>query len=357
MASFKSTTDTATSAAGEIRMRRTLLMLGGAAFLGGCATGSKSGGAVLSLQDAPMEDAPVMPTKLQIERAMSGRRTRVVVMQPEEAAAARGAGLPAVAVATLEHMLGAGVEIVDRSVAGRLDTELKRAEMAGSGNAPAYSGGDVADYAISVVMGVAGVTSTEVPASQSVDKKTGKAVYTARSFTHRARSSMTVRVFEMPSLRLVSSVPMDSTVTALAQPSPPTPAQAFELMRKATENTINDNRGEILNDFAPRGYATERRVKGDLSYIRTTLGRRTGAKTDQEVEIVRLQTSTDPLTKKASVNEAVIATGVVSDDISDDHSYVAVTDKKEAARVRKGDIVRTKFNLSPTEIKAQAPER
>lgn len=332
--------------ADHVFLRRTLLVLGGTVFLGGCATGAKTKGAVQGMQDVPLEDAPVMPTKLQIERAMAGSRTRVVVMQPEEVVASRGAGLPAVAIATLEQMLGRGVEIVDRNVAGRLDAELKRAEMMGGGSAPAYSGGDVADFAISVVMGAATWTSQEVAASQYIDKKTGKPVITPRSFTHGARSSMTVRVFEMPSLRLVSSIPMDSSVTVSGQPSPNTQAQGMELMRRATENAINENRGPVLNDFAPRGYATERRVKGDLSYFRTTLGKRTGAKIEQDIEIVRLQTSVDPLTKKRSVNEAIIAKGVVSDDIGDDHSYVAVKDAKEAARVRKGDVVRTKFDPS-----------
>lgn len=326
--------------------RRALLVLGGAVLLGGCATGAKTKGAVLSMKDVPLDDAPVMPTQLQIERATSGSRTRVVVMQPEEVAASRGAGLPAVAIATLEQMLGRGVEIVDRNVAGRLDAELKRAEMTGSGGAPAYSGGDVADYAISVVMGVSGWTSQEVPASQYKDAKTGKITYTPRSFTHGARSSMTVRIFEMPSLRLVSSIPMDSSVTLSGQTAPAGASQGMELMRRATENAINENRGPVLNEFAPRGYATERRVKGDVSYFRTTLGRRTGAKTDQDIEIVRLQNSVDPLTKKRSVNEAVIARGVVSDDIGDEHCYVAVKDAKEAARVRRGDVVRTKFDPS-----------
>ncbi len=327
-------------------LRRAVLGLGGAVLLAGCATGAKTGGGVQTMQDVPLQDAPVMPTQAQIERAMSGSRSRVVVMQPQEVAASRGAGLPAVAVATLEQMLGRGVEIVDRNVAGRLDAELKRAEMMGNGSAPAYSGGDVADYAISVVMGVAGWGSQEVPASQYVDKKTGKVTYTPRSYTHSARSSMSVRIFEMPSLRLVASIPIDGSVTVSGQPSPASPSQGLDLMRRATENGINEERGPVLNEFSPRGYATERRVKGDFSYIRTTLGKRTGAQIEQEVEIVRLQNSVDPLTKKRSVTEAVIATGVVSDDIGDDHSYVAVKDAKAAGRVRRGDVVRTKFDPS-----------
>jgi hypothetical protein len=338
----------AVAAAVSTTQRRALLVVGGGVLLGGCATGAKTGGRIQDLTEAPMEDAPSMPSKQQIERATTNTRSRVVILQPQEAEASRGAGLPAVAIAALEQLLGQGVEIVDRNLAGRLDAELKRAEMAGSGGT-SYTGGDVADFAISLVMGVAGWSFTDNPASQSIDKKTGKMVTTPRNFTHNARSAMTIRVFEMPSLRLISSIPADSSVTLLGQAAPMGPSQGFEQMRRATQNAIAEKRGEVLNDFSPRGYVSERRVKGDLSYFRTTLGRRTGATVEQEIEIIRLQNSVDPLTKVRTVNEAVIAKGVVTDDLSDNHSYVAVKDVKEATRVRRGDVVRTKFNLSTTE--------
>ncbi len=321
--------------------RRLALVWGGSFLLTGC-------GASLTLPKRPQEmtlvnlqPADVMP---KLDGAELSRRTRVVVMPSAESSTARGAGLPNVAASALETLLGAGgVEVIDRNKGNALQDEIKLADTLSDGSAPAYNGPEVADYAISVVMGTASWNTEFVPAFSYKDKE-GKAITIPASHTHSGRSGMSIRVYQLPSLRLVTSVPAQGQVKATLQDRPASQSKGVQLMQSATEDGVLRARGAVLNEFSPKGYVTERRVHEKVSYFRILLGRQTGAKSGQVVRVYTIERSTDPLTKRVTTAEAKIATGRISELVSDEYSYVVVDDEKEAARVRLGDIVRVEHD-------------
>lgn len=323
--------------------RRWALAAGGAWVLAGCGPKVSLPKRPQEMAALPMQPADVMP---KLDQDSLSRRTRVVVLRPEDSPSARGVGLPEVAAAALESLLGAGgVEVVDRKLATKLESEIKVADMRGSGNMATYSGPEVADFAVSVVMGNASWGSEFIPAASYTDKK-GRVTNTPASHTHRGKSAMTVRIFELPSLRLLVSVPLEGTVSKVGQQSAAGPQQSAGLMRDATEDGIRDAKGPVLNEFSPKGYITERRVHEKVSYFRTLLSKQSGAQKGQSVDIFTLERSVDPLTKRATVNTVQVAKGVVSELVSDEHSYIVVDDEKAAARVRLGDIVRVKHDPS-----------
>ena len=312
------------------RLRRHLL-LGGASLtvLTACQTTVVDGGAA-AWKEATLADAEVVPAVTD-----PSRRTRVVVLPSDDSPSARGAGLGAVASAALEQILGpGGVEVVERKLADRLEQELKLAEMKGSGS---YGGPDVADYAIRVVMGTAGWDSPYVPPSQKKNVLTGQMVNDPGGFRHVGKSSMTLRIYALPSLKLIEQYPIEGSVARPNQPATANPSVAIGLMRAATEGGIQGKKNEVLNEFAPKGYITERRTKEKKSIFRVQLGKNTGAKTGNKVEIWTLQKV------GSSFDEVSLGSGVMSNIVGNDGSWILVDDEKVAGRVRKFDYVKVKM--------------
>jgi hypothetical protein len=310
--------------------RRSIVLGAGALLaLAGCQSTKVDGGAA-AWNPVPMQDADVVPANLD-----PSRRARVVVLPSDESPSARGAGLAEVASAALESALGTGgVEIVDRKLANRLDQELRLAEMQSTGKS--YAGPEVADYAIRVVMGTAGWRSTFVAASSYKNPLNGQMVNVPASYTHAGSSNMTLRIYTLPELKLVESIPVEGSVTVTSQNSPATNAHAAGLMRSATDAGIKSKRAQVINEFAPKGYITERRVKGDKSIFRVQLGKNTGAKAGNKVEIWTQQKV------GSSFDEVSLGTGVMSDIVGTEGSWILVDDAKRAARVRKYDFVKVK---------------
>lgn len=311
--------------------------MGGLALLSlaGCLTSPKIEGGAAAYSAAPLPDAEVVPVNLD-----PSRRTRVVVLPSNESPSSLGAGLADVASAELETVLGAGgIEVVDRKMASRLDQELKLAEIKGSGT---YGGPEVADYAIRVVMGNAGWSSNFVQPSTKKNILTGKQENVPGGHEHVGTSVMTLRIYTLPSLKLVEALPVDGSVSFGQKPAAATQqANGVDLMRNATATGIRSKRAEVLNEFQPKGYITERRVKEKVSIFRVQLGKNTGAKRGNEVQIWTLQKVGNGL------DEVNLGKGVVSDVVGADGSWIVVSDEQVAARVRKGDYVKVRVSSNP----------
>jgi hypothetical protein len=107
-------------------------------------------------------------------------------------------------------------------------------------------------------------------------------------------------------------------------------------MKAATESGVKSKKSQVLNQFSPKGYITERRVLGDKSIFRVQIGKGTGAKAGDKVEIWTLQKVGN------SFDEVSLGTGVMSDIVGNEGSWILVGDAKQAARVRKYDFVKVK---------------
>ncbi len=312
-------------------MRRHLVVasLALAAALAGCNSTKIDGGAA-AWNDATLKDADVVPGNTD-----PSRRTRVVVIPSEDSPSARGAGLAAVASAALETLLGSGgVEVIERKLAGKLEDELKLAEMRGTGS---YAGPDVADYAIRVVMGNAGWNSTFIAASQYVNPLTKKTETIPASYTHSAQSAMSLKIYQLPSLKLVEQMNTTGKVNLTTQQRAAGPGDAIPLMRGATDDGIKSKRNDVLNEFAPKGYITDKRVKDKKAIFRVQLGKNTGAKPGDPVEIWTLQKV------GSSFDEVSLGKGRMSDIVGNEGSWILVDDEKVAGRVRKFDYVKVKM--------------
>lgn len=317
------------------------LALSAAAALAGCLASAPIIGTDKPPSEwpvVPMESASVMPDPSMMTRERLNRRTRVVVMQPAEIATARGWGLEEVARTSLEALLAAGqIEVVDRRLAGRLENELKLCDMKGCSQP--YRGPEVAEFALLVEMGA---TNSSTQYEEAL--KIRKATLSPAGHVGKGESNMIIKIYELPTLRLVNSVNVKGSARTMPQPTPPNQAQLLTAVRKATQDAIESGKVGVLSELIPRGYISERRALEKRSIFRALISRNMGAVKGDKVEIVSLSVSEDPLTKRRMTDRHMVATGFVSEVQSDEASWIIVDDQQQAARIRRGDIVKVVKN-------------
>jgi len=143
-----------------------------------------------------------MPT----EAALSSERLKVIVMESSDGGNAdvRRAQLPQALTRDIEAMLGAnGVEVIDRNVATRLDQEIRMCEMQAN-KCGIDTGPAVARYAVKATITRASYGARYV--ERQVMKIKGKDVVTDPYYSHSAAASVSLKVYELPSMREVKAI-------------------------------------------------------------------------------------------------------------------------------------------------------
>ena len=316
---------------------RKLGALTAALMLSGCVATKVD---LAKFRESSLKEAEIMPTKAQLERL----RTKIVVFEADDAAAnhIRNAGLGLTLSSTVEKELAvSGAEIIDRSIANKLGDELRLAESRGSGS---YQGPDVAQFAIRGKISSAEYGAKFNEATSYTDKKTGKTSTSPSSYSHSAGVVGSINVYELPSLRLVSSIKMNGKASANDPKQNANVQIGAALLRKATESAVEDSSHELKNLFAPKGYVVEKRVDGDKNIFKILMGRDQGVKTEDKVVIYSLRRKTNALTGVESVEEVPVAEATVSEHISNDESWASLADKQAAGKIRLGDFVKVKYS-------------
>jgi hypothetical protein len=305
------------------------------ALLSGCATSRID---LSKYRDADLKEAEIMPTKDQLNQ----QRIKVVVFEADEGGLANAvdAHLGASLTKAVEkEFSSAGAEVVDRNLAGKLSDELKLAELQGSGG---YEGPQVAQFAIRGKLISAEYGARYYEATTWKDKK-GEYHVNPAYFEHQARVTGSVSVYELPSLRLVTTVNVGAGVSVTDPRTPANRQTGASLLRSATGKAVSDSDYLLKNLVAPKGYVVERRTDGTDSIFKILIGRGQGAKQEDKVVIYSLRKKTNALTGKEQTEEMPVAEAKVSDQIGETESWVIPENKDAAAKVRLGDYVKVKY--------------
>ncbi len=322
------------------------------AALSGCAT-TNIGGDPMQWQPVSIPKAQYMPSDDQLDPRKLGR-TRVVVMQARDSRTYLGQGLAEHATAGLEQLVGSTgkVEIIDRKLADKLDNELKLIEVRGTASS-GYNGPVEADFAVTVELGPASFNSRYAQAVQIPQKDKPPLVITPAGYVNSAKAAMTVRVYELPSLRVVLQQAVEGSVSSAGQPREITSnVQGLNLVRDAITDGISDVKGKLLTELSPRGYIVDRRSKDKKSIFRALISAQAGAKQGDTVEIFNVRQNSVEFgnIKRTSFEEVRVATGKISNLVNNDFSWIIVDDEKQAAAIKQGDVVRIRagndFNLN-----------
>ncbi len=312
------------------------ILLGAALLsLGGCATGP--GADVFGkFVDAPLTDAEVMPVS--VARAA---RPKVMVMEADDGVdkLAKEAKLGSALTKSVEQLLGGrSLEIVDDALAPKLADALRKAETAGSS---AYGGPKVADFVIKPVISNSSYGADYTPPSSYTDKK-GRVTNVPGSYSHAAKMAAALRIYEMPSLKLVTTVNIKGSDSMSSPTSGANNATGANMLRAAAENAVSsNNKVDILNVFATKGYIASKRTHEGKSLFQVTLGKQDGLKKGDAVSIFSVRKSAPLFDGTIPPNEEILVVEcTVSEMVTDATAWIYPKDETRAAQVRRGDLAR-----------------
>jgi len=308
------------------------LALSGLLVLGGCASSEVS----LSefSNDAPLQSADRLPSEADLNRQ---GRAKVVVFEAEDSNLDRARRAQAATTLTraVEEMLGAnGAEVIDRSIATKLGQELQLAEVKGVGG---YDGPSLANFAVKPSITLAEYASEYVAASSYTDKK-GKTYTTPASYSHKANVNISLRVYEIPSLRPLK------TLNGRGSNSQSTSDRGSQdlsvsMVRAASQNALKDVQADLLNLFAPKGYVLGKREKKGKSIFRISIGSEQGIIPGNRVVFFSERESVHPITKKVGYDKIPLAEGTVSNLVTGGEAWVIPEDEEKSRRIRLGDQI------------------
>jgi len=320
----------------------------GAALLSGCATTIPNPNTFAKVSLKP---TTVMPTKAEL----SNKNARVVVFSVDDRdikiAKSAKAG-HTLSTELTKHISVTGAEIVDRSIAKKLQKEIALAELKGNND---YKGPNIADYAISGKVSTANTDASFTESSSWKDKKGVWHTIPAKC-TYSAEINATMSIYKLPSLKFAKSISVEGSVstsedTRNSNCSYSRSAQEG-LVRSAATSAINKARTGFQNYFAPKAYVLERRIKEDKNIFKISKGKTYGFTPDSEILFYQAEIANNPITGEESIEEAVISKGTISDRVGDKHAWIVVDDET-ASLIKLGDYVKVEYEIGTMEVIGQ----
>jgi hypothetical protein len=288
-------------------------------------------------------DAEFIPSKEQLQSTEV-----LVVVLPVKSSQTSGFEVGAVPqlTASIEDGLNqAGIEIIDRSLAGSLADELYAYEASGEYNG---SGINVADYAIMPAVG-----NVEIRKSHSAArtwKKDGKMYSSPATCTFRATMTGSIKLYQMPEMSNIDSLSLNGTSSQSYDSNnsscPMSNDLIYAIGSAATEDAVYAQTANLQSHFSKAGYVLEYRKKDDFHMVNISLGSNNKIKPGQKIKFSTKTQRTNRVTGKTSISEIPYSfSGIVSDLIEADNSWVIIEEEAET-KVKFGDLARTHYEKS-----------
>lgn len=295
-----------------------------------------------------MSDADVMPSKKQLAQ----ERIRVIVLKVEDSIPiARQFNLGQTMTAGLESVVGdGGAEVVDRSLAEKLEKEVQLIESTGKAE---YSGPEVANYVIKAQISAASGDGSWMPKTKTPKIGPIPSMDIPAHTSVVGKITGNLKIYELPNMRQVATVDLKGTSSTKLGVGQNGIVPRYEidqalkgLMAPSAEDAIKSARTEIQNVFAQKGYVTEKRVKGKEVIFKVLLGKKLGVKPNDKLNFINLRESVDSMTQSKHMEELVVGEGTVSDQITEEYSWVVASDEKTANSIKRGQFAKVKFEKS-----------
>ena len=310
------------------------------ASLCGCA------GTTISNIDAfkpePLEKASVMPS----DESLSGGKSKVVVFEFDEGGnvVAQESHLGLSMAGNIEAVITEkqGTELVDRKAAEKLQQEIALSEMNKGGS---YEGPRIADYAISGSITNAGFNKRFNEATQSVNKKTGQVYRTAPSFRYTADFAGTLKVYELPSMKVVKTLSLkdNKSRTEETRSSSTYTERDDELVRGAGADAVKAMRIELQNFFAKKGYILDKRAAENTRIFQVSLGTEDGVAQGDTCEVFTYKEFKNNITGKVQYEKVKLCEAKVTNLVANNTAWLAIPNE-ESLKIRLGDEVKVRYS-------------
>ena len=238
------------------------------------------------------------------------------------------------------------VTLRDRKAFKKLAKEISLAELNQSGS---YSGPKQVDYAISGDIETAGFSHEYVAASSYMDLANKKYIYTPARNKYVSNVSGNVKIYKIPSLEVVNIISFND-IEYRSEDADKYNIITLDknLVRKAGLNAINKQAYKLKNFFSAKqkAFILEKRVKKKKNIFKISLGKLSGLKEGQKVNIFTKRKEKNELTGDSYIEEVNLGKGVISNLVRNNTAWIIVKDNNIAEQVRLGDYVTVEFSKS-----------
>lgn len=307
----------------------------------GCAS---SGPELSEVSPVSLPRAPIAPSIDEMSQA-----PKIVVMTPRsgQGVDSRFATLAQQELQSL--MTSAGNDVIDRTLTTQARKELEFAEMNGVYRT---TGPKVADIALMGEISRVSWNAEYKPRETWTDKD-GEWHEEPAFCGYVGTVKLTIRAFALPDMIPLGNYDLDGSsrnkVVGASRSCPASEGNLDGLMTSTVRGAINDNSDQILDDLARPFYVTERRQVGPqakeaLFLINAGLG--AGAQRGLTVRFFRVNKYTNDFTGEMRIEEIQVAEGKLTDNISQDGSFVLVKGG-DMDKIMAGDIARFVRNTCP----------
>ena len=300
----------------------------------------------------PDQYKPVSLTKAAIlptENQLANQPYKVVVFDIDDSAVklAREAGVgKPLAQELMRNINQSNADIVDQA-------GLEGLKKAIDSRKTGYQGPLPVDYAITGKISVAKYTTKFYPATYNKDKD-GKPYTTSPSCVYSTLVQGNIQIYDVNSLRVahqfaISGGEQTSENVAVNQSSACRKLGHDEILSMISASGVSAAHREdvqVKNFFRPKGYVLEKRVKGDESIFKISIGKSSGVVKDQDAKFYTMKEDKDPATGNVSVVQNELGEGTVTDKVQDGYAWVLIEDKDIASQIKYGDVVKVVYSKS-----------
>ncbi len=286
-------------------------------------------------------DATIMPSKAELQ----GTRIKVVVLDTKinsDADFEKGA-VREVSSKIENGLINAGVEIVDRSLAGKLSDEISVFEATGRFSGAGLS---VADIAILPSVSNVQISSGYTPSNNYT--KDGKSYTNPATCNYSSQMRGNAKLYKLPDLQLIEGVVIEgdysSSGPVTSRSCNISSTMASGLAANAAEDAINESINQIQKHMSGQSYVVEYRKMDGKHFALITMGSSSGLKTGQKIQFAKQAERYSRLEDKTTVVEVPYSfEGVVSNIVRDNTAWIIVDEEAEN-KLHFGDLAKKLFD-------------
>jgi uncharacterized lipoprotein YmbA len=317
--------------------------------LAGCAS-APSDKEVNAYVTVPMADAEIMPKQEEMKA-----NTKVVVVDAADGddRLAQTGKLGTHLTRQVEDLLAKrGIEVMDDALAPKLDEELRKAEALNNGKSEGYTGPKVAKYALKPQITLSNYAAVYKQGRQLTGKLEllGALMNSAPGYEHSASVKAVVRVFELPTLKLIAAINLEGSANQSDARQGANDRLGEALLKDAATDAVRKGSAELLNVFAAQGQVLQRRLNAEKkqSVFQVSIGKTDGLKAGDTVEFFSQRPADNGgAASSPSIETVNVAKGEVSSMLLQDGTAWVVLDNEDlATRIRRGDLVKLKHTRS-----------
>jgi len=235
------------------------------------------------------------------------------------------------------------IQIVKRIDSVSLTQEIKAKELA------MQTGVDVGEVDYIISGSISNVTYDYSFAPGYTLEIAGKKIPMPPKWNYKACVSGDIKIYSLPNLKVKKSIPFNecssSSTDATTYRYPK--IKDYGLVRQAGEEGIDSASYEVKNFFVKKGYIYEMRRDDDGNTIlKTSLGKKDGAKEGLKVEIFTIKDIKNPLTEETVKEEVKIGDGVVTNQIGNSFSWIKIENLNSGESIMIGDFIKIQYQES-----------